>query len=59
MNNGEIIILTLIAVNLICTAILHGTPKDEKSYNFHKAALNAIICLALYWYAGLFGSIFN
>ena len=49
MRAPQIIILCLMALNLLCSAYLHGKPKDGKWNFFVEAAAVGINFGILYW----------
>jgi hypothetical protein len=53
MNTAEIILLVLLAINILCAAILHDKPKQGK-YNVLEALVQAGFTFGLLYWAGLF-----
>lgn len=58
MNNGEIILLSLMVLDLFCTAFLHGNRITDKKHDFFKTAFSVTISFIIYRYAGLFDGLF-
>jgi hypothetical protein len=53
MRLPQIIFVSIIGINLLCTAYLHGKPKDGK-YSFWSSLSSAAILIGLLMWGGFF-----
>jgi len=57
MNYGEWTIVALWTVSLVCSALLHDTPKAPSKHNFYVSFFSVVITAAIMYWAGLFRNI--